>query len=425
MARRILAVLTCLLVVFAAGCDFFAIPSSTSATTAPAVTTDAPMETPSAEASETASDSASPDATASTGAPTQSPSVNPTSTPTEEPTEEPTASPNPTEGMIFPDSDTEVLLWKDLIKLNADKLALARNEIYARAGYKFTSKKYADYYEKLSWYSVDSSFSESDFSSVQVANIHLVQVAEKAIKGQLFEVSSGLKLDYDQDGDLETLTVKFTDDNHAVASIKDGSTTTTWNISGENIIKKAYLGDIDLKDGKIDLFIGEAGPSDDFQVYVSGIKHHAFLNRGDIPGAIGSNSSKNPFKPDGKGGISTLKRMDTVGTDFFVVKYKLNSSGKLVFSPFASYNFISFSSSKYMVKTKVAIQLMKKASSTSAVLLTIPAGTQVQLVSTDASKWVKIKAPGGTGWLELAQPLKLKNPNISTWDAFDGLVMAD
>lgn len=421
MTRRIIAVFTCLLLVFAAGCDFFAVPSSTPAPSTSAVTTEAPSEAP--------SDSSSTSDTGATTEPTQEATTDePTATPSPapSPTVAPTATPNPTEGMIFPDSDTKLIPWKSLVALKADKLALARNEIYARAGYKFTTKKYADYYEKLSWYKADPSFSESNFSAIQLANIHLIRVAESAIKGLPFEISSGLKLDYDQDGDLETLTVTFPDDNHATVAMKDGSTTTLWKITGDNLIKKAYLGDISFTDSKLDLFIGEAGPSDDFSVYVAGLKHHAFLQRGNIPGNVkGGTTKKNPFYFDGKGRITTLRRMDTIGTDFFVVRYKLDSSGKLVFVPASLYNFISFNSSKYMVKAKVALQLHKTASASSPYTVSIPIGTSVQLVSTDAKKWVKIKAPGGTGWLELAGFGMLANPNISSYDAFDGIVMAD
>lgn len=409
MIKRVIAILACLMLLLASGCEFFAVPSATS--------------TPAATSGVTTEPSVAPTTAAATE--TVAPTDAPTATPTEAPTVAPTATSDSTEGMIFPDSDTRLLKWSELIVLKPDKLALARNEIYARMGYTFTTKTYADYFGALSWYHPDSSFTESEFSDIQLANIHLIQAAETVLAGKLFELKTGAVLDFDQDGMLETLTFSVLDDSHMNVLIKDGSTTTTWKITGYQPVNKVFIGDINYNDGILDLFVGQIGDDDYATVHVAGVKHHAFLDRGTIPGTINSGNKKDPFKADGKGVLTTLQRIDTVGTDFFIVKYKLNSSGKLVFSKQSSYNFDLISTDHYMVTTKVAIPLMKTTNALGTVLLTIPAGTSVELVSTDTVKWVKVKAPGGTGWLELASPLHLANPAIPTTDAFDGLIMAD
>lgn len=395
MTKRVLAVLVCLLLLSASGCEFLAAPTaspSPSGTDSTASPEPLPTEEP-----------------AGTGEPTEAP--------TEEPTPEPTPTSDPAEGMIFPDSDTRVLMWSELIALEADKLDLARNEIFARAGYKFTKEYYTDYYGKLGWYKVDPAFKESNFSKVQLANIHLVQFAEEAIKGKLRYVPSGTVLDFDQDGGLETLTYSAPDDYHVVVKIKDGSVTTTWNIECDTPSRKAYLGDIDREDGMLDLFVDEFGPSDDYTVYVAGLKHKSFLNRtptDKLPGTI------TQLKLDGEGSISTKKRMNILMTWFCSVKYRLNGSGMIAFVPQSSYSMGNFACT-----TKVAIPLKATASSSGSVALTVPAGTPVKLVSTDDVKWIKIKAPGGTGWLEMETAMTLVNPHISSFDAFDGLVIAD
>lgn len=411
MMKRMTCILVCLVVLLMSGCEFFPVPSNTpgasgaDATVAGTVTIDsaAPQESPSNTAGQTT-------------APAEAVTVEPTEEPTAEPTTEPTTVPDPGEGMIFPNSDTELLMWSELIVLKADKLDLARNEIYARAGYKFSSKTLSDYYGKLSWYKIDPAFSEGSFTDIQRANIKLIQCAERAIKGETLEIKSGTKLDYDQDGTLETLT--FTgDDSHMNLKLKDGTTTTPWSISCDTPSKKVYLGDINFKDKLLDLFVDEFGPSDDYAVYVAGIKHHAFLVRttaGAVPCTI------KQIKPDGKGTVTTTSRMNILMTWFCPVKYKLNSAGKLVFVPQASYSM-----SNFKCKTKVDIPLKASASASSAVALTVPAGTEVKLVSTDDKKWIKITAPGGTGWLEMETLITLANPNIDGIDAFDGLVLAD
>lgn len=397
MTKRLLAALVCLLLIMASGCEFFAVPSASPSQS----------DSPEATVQLSSADTSPGEATGST---------EPAETPTEEATTAPAPTINSAEGMIFPDSDTRLLKWDELIVLDADKLAYARNEIYARAGYKFTTKKYADYYGALSWYNGVSD-STPKFSDIQWANIHLIQAAEDVIAGKLHEVTSGTVLDLDQDGTLDTLTFNSPDQNHMNIQIKEGSTTTSWNILCDNPSKKVYLGDIDRTDHMIDIFVDEFGPSDDNAMYVAGIKHHAFLNRtstDQLPGAI------TDLKFDGKGAVTTKKRMNILMTWYCSVKYKIDSSGKLAFVPQSSYSMGNFK-----CKTLVQIPLKASASSSSAVALTVPADTDVVLVSTDDEKWIKIKAPSGAGWLEMATLTTLADPNIPNYEAFDGLILAD
>jgi hypothetical protein len=421
--KRIAAILVCLLLVFASGCEFFSVPTASPAvsgtadiTSEPSSTTDDTTATPEPSLSPTEESSTAP-TDETTAEPTEKPTEESTAEPTDEPTVEPTATPNPTEGMIFPDSDTKLIKWSSLIALSAAKLDLARNEIFAREGYKFTKTYYIDYYSKLSWYSEDPAFSESKFTQVQNANITLIRVAENAKKGLLYYIPSGTSLDFDQDGTLDKLTYAAPDDYHMNLKMKDGSVTTPWSIECEQPSKKVYLGDINFKDGMLDLFVDEAGPSDDYAIHVAGVKHHSFLKRTTtipLPGTV------KQLKLDGKGSISTQQRMNILMTWFTGVKYKLSTSGKLTFVTQSSYSMNNFK-----CKTKVAIPLKASASTSAAVAFTIPAGTSVTLVSTDDKKWIKIKAPAGTGWLQMADLTNLTNPAISATDAFDGLIIAD
>ncbi len=412
MKNLAVAILFAIVLALFTGCEMFPVPSDPYGNTT--VTTKTPTDPASSEAvASPASPTETAAAPSATGGEEQTTPAA-TRTPSPSPSEQPTPTPDPTQGMIFPDSDERLLMWDELTELSAEKLDLARNEIFARSGYHFTKVYYSDYYGKLSWYQVDPGFSESKFSDTQRANITLIRVAESAIKGQLVEIKSGTKLDYDQDGDLETLTFSSPDDNHMILKMKDGTATTEWAIDCDTPSKKVYLGDITLIDGVLDLFVDEYGPSSDYLVYVAGIKHKAFQNRATIPGTI------KQLKLDKKGAISTSKRMNILMTWFCTVKYKLNSSGKLALIGQSSYSMGNFK-----CKTKVALPLRKKASATSAVAFTVPAGTEVSLVSTDDKRWIKIKAPAGEGWLEMDDSITLKDPNISGIDAFDGLLMAD
>lgn len=53
---------------------------------------------------------------------------------------------------ILKESNKKVISLKKLKKLSLKKLAIARNEIYARNGYKFTQKKWRNYFKKKKWY---------------------------------------------------------------------------------------------------------------------------------------------------------------------------------------------------------------------------------------------------------------------------------
>lgn len=82
---------------------------------------------------------------------------------------------------IFYDSNTRYLTDADVSGLSAQEACYAKNEIYARRGYIFASTELSDYFNAKNWYwgTADaSSFSDSIFNSVEVANIGLLQQRE-------------------------------------------------------------------------------------------------------------------------------------------------------------------------------------------------------------------------------------------------------
>ena len=54
----------------------------------------------------------------------------------------------------------------------------ARNEIYARHGYKFTKAKFKNYFEAKSWYKAGG-FSTKDLSDIEWYNMELIAWMEK------------------------------------------------------------------------------------------------------------------------------------------------------------------------------------------------------------------------------------------------------
>ena len=91
---------------------------------------------------------------------------------------------NPQEDYILPDSDKRYLTEEDLASLTHEECCLARNEIYARHGRKFTTEEIAAYFASKDWYNgtiepqtFDSNTSKY-FNDYERKNIQLIQQYE-------------------------------------------------------------------------------------------------------------------------------------------------------------------------------------------------------------------------------------------------------
>lgn len=88
-------------------------------------------------------------------------------------------------GYIFVNSNKRYLRDKELKKLSKEKLSIARNEIYARAGRRFTTKKWKNYFKKKKWYVPKYSAKYFDrhekklFNKYERANVKKIKKIEK------------------------------------------------------------------------------------------------------------------------------------------------------------------------------------------------------------------------------------------------------
>lgn len=85
---------------------------------------------------------------------------------------------------ILPYSDSKYYKKKDLKKLTRQEVKLARNEIYARHGRRFTiDESVREYFEGKDWYqpTVDE-VSDSEFNKYEIANRDLIIAYEKEKK---------------------------------------------------------------------------------------------------------------------------------------------------------------------------------------------------------------------------------------------------
>ena len=80
---------------------------------------------------------------------------------------------------IFAYSSERSLSRALLQNLTPQELSIARNEIYARHGYPFTSPKLRDYFGRKPYYRRNESISEPDFNDVEQHNLWLIRKIER------------------------------------------------------------------------------------------------------------------------------------------------------------------------------------------------------------------------------------------------------
>jgi hypothetical protein len=72
------------------------------------------------------------------------------------------------------------LSYADISGLSKYEISIARNEIYARHGYVFTTKQYKNYFNAKWWYKPNKHFSERWLSSTENYNIAFLLKVEKS-----------------------------------------------------------------------------------------------------------------------------------------------------------------------------------------------------------------------------------------------------
>lgn len=101
-----------------------------------------------------------------------------------------TVSASPNDYVIY-DSDSREVTKSELQPLSEWQLKVARNEIYARHGQEFEHQDLQCYFKKLSWYKVNSDFSQSDLSTIENKNIVTITEYEKEIDSSYSDYDSG------------------------------------------------------------------------------------------------------------------------------------------------------------------------------------------------------------------------------------------
>lgn len=88
---------------------------------------------------------------------------------------------------IFPDSDSRYLSEEEVRSVEADKLRIARNEIFARHGYIFNDEELSQYFNSTSWYEgmllADQFDMDALLNDFEKKNIELIERVENEVNG--------------------------------------------------------------------------------------------------------------------------------------------------------------------------------------------------------------------------------------------------
>ena len=92
---------------------------------------------------------------------------------------------------IFPDSDKQYLSEDEVRSVEADKLWIGRNEVFARHGYIFENETLRQHFESMPWYQgtvpSDQFNADSVFNDFEKKNVELIKKVEDEINGNAEE----------------------------------------------------------------------------------------------------------------------------------------------------------------------------------------------------------------------------------------------
>lgn len=88
------------------------------------------------------------------------------------------------QGYLLKDSNTRILSMEEIRYMSKENLRIARNEIYARYGWRFEDRQLQDYFNRQSWYAPGENVDDSILSDIELANKNLIVEAENNAKDE-------------------------------------------------------------------------------------------------------------------------------------------------------------------------------------------------------------------------------------------------
>ncbi|WP_165000276.1 YARHG domain-containing protein [Anaerophilus nitritogenes] len=336
-----------------------------------------------------------------------------------------------TKDYIFPKSDTVKLTFQDIYDIDFENLDVAKNEIYARKGYIFQSKKFSNYFSKKEWYHPNENFTTKELTPIEMYNINLLSYFENLEdmyeevrnktngsklkqKIDIYDRNKEIYVDLNGDGVKEKISYKI----NMKDSYCSGGTLfiddQKIQLDGYSFLNSFAIVDINVKDHIKEIVISDEGPSSDYTsqfFYYDGNKIHKM---GEVGGLYDYGIQIN-----GLGKFSAMSRADILQTWFFDRLYKLDSNHKIVEIKQDVFNTNSF----VFVKKPLKVYVSPDTQSNSFIL---KEATVVNIVGTDNKEWCLVETKKGKrGWFSVDDDEKIKGTNLRTTEFFIGLCFAD
>jgi len=304
------------------------------------------------------------------------------------------------------------------LELEPNKLALARNEIFARRGHVFQTAEYRDYFSKQVWYTPLKSIGTDDLNEVERYNVELIRYRERmnqkvyeygSLQGNPYAYGEKAYEDLNRDGKKDKIICKKKDDGFdIIVNGKEYHGTGFYNLTDTFAIT-----DIDPSDRYKEIIISDVGPSsDNFSkyYYYDGEK---IVFMGETGGLYNSG-----IRLMEAGKIAALARGQILQTWFLDKYYKLSITHTLEEIPQDIYN------TDYEVFAKVSIRLYTDREKSGSFIL--DGGQIVNIAGTDNEKWCLLRTlKGEEGWLEVSDFCCVGDNKINAAEIFDGLCYAD
>ncbi len=115
---------------------------------------------------------------------------------------------NAAQNYIFPDSDKKYLSEDEVRRVEADKLVIGRNEIFARHGRIFNDAGLAAYFEEQPWYQgtipAEEFDADAQFNDFEKKNVELIKRIEDEISGASSQPFIGISGSYQSGSSLDS-----------------------------------------------------------------------------------------------------------------------------------------------------------------------------------------------------------------------------
>lgn len=171
---------------------------------------------------------------------------------------------------IFPQSSDELISDSELDTCDRFTLLLAKNELFARKGYRFTNKELLEYFSNKDWYKPLDNVKGTldDLNDIEKQNYNLIdrkyQGFDDFLEALGGDNSQNTSMDLDNDGEEESIRAAFFEDQNSF-KISISSKGKEYNLEGYGamLIPRIFFADFDDTDEHVDFYVYDDGLSAD------------------------------------------------------------------------------------------------------------------------------------------------------------------